>query len=464
VDPTDDLHAVFTANCGAGCILELDPGTYTDVRVTLGPAGEVSAGRVLSGSLTGITGEVLIRAADPQNKPILRHVVGAKTGAFYFVNAYERIRLENLRFEGRRSEQTVGAIDDPCADTAPADGICDLADPQSNHNQNAFWLSSQTATNTEACLLNLEISGTVSDAIFIRDAVNTTVENVSVSDIGCSAATCPALSLPSDYSTNSIKTVARGVNLVGGDGNVGVVQSDFTRATKFGVQCIDSLACHILGNTVDDVMLQGVSHIGSSGSVRDNVIRGIGFILEPNLLTDYTGHGIAWTTDATYGAGRDVLIDGNFIDGTFDSGIATLMPSFPGGSDVELTISNNVIRNACAEGTRANSAALEMGDNGDTIARIRAELNVVGDHGCDAAIRSQRVLDFEADRQTVSGSSTAPAVVYDDVTGLDEDGLVVDEDIQIDAGSAGTLTNCTLNSGAVVSDSSGGAVARTSCG
>lgn len=61
----------------------------------------------------------------------------------------------------------------------------------------------------------------------------------------------------------------------------------------------------------------------------------------------------------------------------------------------------------------------------------------------------------------VTGSSGQEAVIYDDVPDLDDQFLIVDEDVVIDAGSSGAIANCTLNAGATVVDSSAGAVTRT---
>lgn len=462
---TENLHDFVTTNCGSGCIINIPPGTYDDVNVTIGPStGGGADPRVKAGSLTGATGTILIRGTDPANPPVLRSAVGEDSGLFYLVNVDAFVRLEDVSLEGRSGEQTNGSVYDICTDDNEngglGDGVCDSDDPQSFSSENGFHSRRTDSGDSRSCLLRVQVRNTVADGIFLRQARDSTVEDSYVVNAGCTPASCPNISVPADLSIPSASTVGRGINIDSARGNVGVVRNRVGRVTKIGVQCITSDDCHLIGNTVDEALTSGATSIGSSGSVRWNRITNTGLWASHGSTGDFVGNGIQWS-HAAGATGRDVIIEGNVVENSFGAGIVLALSVGAGASDADLVVARNVVNGSCNGATRPTIAGMELGDNSDTIASITSYLNHVGDHTCDSAIRVQRPLSYVGIGNTVSGAGTDPALIYDNAASIDERDLVVDEDIQIDAATAGTMTGCTLNEGAVVSDSSGGAVTRT---
>src|SRR5690606_10087227 len=130
--------------------------------------------------------------------------------------------------------------------------------------------------DSRSCLLRVQVRNTVADAIFLRQARDSTVEDSTTINSGCTAASCPNLSLPSDLATPSVITIGRGINFDTARGNVGAIGNTVGRSTKIGVQCITSDDCHSIGNTVDEALTIGTSSIGSSGSIRGNTVRRTG--------------------------------------------------------------------------------------------------------------------------------------------------------------------------------------------
>lgn len=460
----EDLHDFITANCASGCIVNVPPGTYDDVRVTIGDA--TAAEFLRAGSLSNATGTILIRGTDPANPPVLRAVVGGITGVFWFQNLSALVRLEDVILDGRRSEQTVGAVYDVCDDVAENGGLGDgQCDPggQSFSHATGFSTRMTNLSDSRSCLLRVQVRETLTDAIFLRQARDSTVEASRVLGAGCTTDLCPALVIPADPVSDELTFVGRGVNFDSARGNVVAVGNRTKSVSKIGLQCISSVDCHIVGNVAIDSHTAGITAgNGSSGSIRGNTILDTG-LWEGTDPVFNVGQGIQWTDSDGISNGLTV-IDGNFISNSLGPSIMIAVGIGAGDNDAELIVSRNVSSGACNGGTRSSMAAIELGDGSDSIASIWSIGNSVGDHDCDSAFRVQRATEYRARRNVVSGASTAPAVIYDDVPAIDETGLVVDEDIQIDAGSAGSISDCTLNEGAIVSDASGGAVERMSCG
>lgn len=461
VTTADDLHDVVTAECGAGCILDLAPGTYDDTNVTIGP---VSDSNIKAGSLDGtdITGEIYIRAANPADPPVLRAEIGNPAAIFYLVNNPEMFRLKDLILDGRRSEQT-NAVVSACPDTTPADGICDSG-TQTFSDATGFNTRSTIAVPTRSCLENVTVRNTVIDGIFIRNAVASTVENVTVSGVGCAPSTCPGISIPADFSTNSYSVVGRGINMVDSD-FVAVVDSTFTDGTKQGIQCFGTTRCYVVDNVISDIGNAGITILGSTGYVWRNTISDIGFNFPPNTTATATGNGITFTDSDPYSGDIEVDFTGNSVTNTHGSSYWLALGTSPAAESSTITMTNNTGTDACVTSTRSDSAAFLLGDGSDRLESLTITGNTVTGNRCPAAFRVRNVIAYTADDNTVTGSvGSTQAVVYDDVESMDDDGLVVDADISIDVDSVGTLTNCTLNGSASVTGSLEGGVVRSNCG
>lgn len=460
VTNAQDLHEVVVANCATGCVLDLAGGIYTDTNVTIGPLSDPV---IKADSLTSVSGEIVIRAANPADKPLLISETGNPAAVFYLVNVTTMFRLENLILWGARYDQTDAVVTE-CIDTTPADGICDT--PTTNQSQTwsmGFATKMTTAGDTRSCLLNVEVEATVGDGIFIRDAVASTVENPIVRLSGCGAGTCPNLTTPKDQAVNSILTNGRGVNFVDSD-LVAVIGGDIRWANKMGAQCYGSTRCYIVDNTISDIGVSGITMLGSSGEVRDNTLSAIGNHVQPNTRADSFGHAISFVDDTAYTGDLDVLIDGNAISSTTGDGIILGLRKVPAAESSIVTVSNNTITGTCTNTTKTPQAAMLLGDNSDKFEAVIATDNVIGTSSCTSAILAQNLISYTASANTVVNSTSSDAMTYDTVEALSDDGLSVNKDINIDAASVGTLTNCTLNGTASVNDSSGGNVVRTGCG
>lgn len=452
-----DLHAIVTADCGSGCILNLSPGLYDDTTVTIGPGSD---DRIRPGSLTGATGTILIRALDPNDPPVLRSAIGEDTGAFYLHNVDALVRLEDLQIDGRRSEQTTGAVYEPCPDTSPPDGICDSG-TQSFNRSYGFGTLRSDGGDSQSCLLRVTIHDTVGDGVWLRQAINTTVEDSVVYDTGCTSSTCPNISVPTDLNAPDIKTQGRGINFDSARGNVGAVSNEVNRVTKTGIQCIRSTDCEINGNTISEARAVGAAFADSSGSIYKNTVTQSGLLGQSSLLAN-VGFGIQWAQSDSY-SGLTSTIKDNTISGAWGSGISVgLDPAAT--SDAFVVVTGNTISGACLETTRSGAAGMELGDPGATIAKLRSTRNVVLNHECSSGIVARNLVSYMGRDNTVSGNFESSAVVYDELDTMSETNLSVDEDIFVDSASAGVLLNCSLNDGASITGAVEGNVTRTNCG
>lgn len=472
VTTADDLHDVVDTACSAdgcasGAIFELAPGTYDDVRVTIGPASEVTAGRVKSGSPTGFNGHVVFRAADPANPPVLRAALDEPTGVFYLIDAHGRTRFENLILDGRSSEQSEAIYTDPavngvCEDDdengGAGDGICDAASADTGGYANGIYMTRISGAVPQVCVYRVQVRNTVGNGIHIRDATNTTIQESTATNIGCTVSNCPNLDVPVVYSANNVKLVARAFNLLVGNGNIGMVGNRASYTTKFCTQCIDGAAgeCQTFNNVCSYAQNTGVEYLRASGQAVGNKITNIGEWVEHDTATDYIGHGISWSVNAAAGR-KDFLADRNVLSDIWGSGITTQMQASAGANASQIRVANTTVTRACKTNSRADASSFELGDNADTTASLQAFNNTSIESDCNQAFLIQRWLAHRGDGNTVQDTVSGNAVSYE-ATVMVEDGLDVDADVVIDASSTGTVSNCTLRGSAAVSDSSGGGV------
>lgn len=451
-----DLHADIMAACGSGCIVTLAPGTY-DGNIVFGDSG------LKAGSITP-TGEVLIRGTDRDNPPVIRATLNLRAAVVHAKDVTARIRLEDVILDGRRSEQTASVLTTVCADTTPADGICDSG--ASNGFASGFHTRSTLSGTTSSCLLRIEVRDTVNNGIVIAYGSASTVQDSYVHDIGCTTTTCPSLSIPATSNVNSQIIQAMGVQF--NDSISGaVVRSTIHDVTKIGIECfLRAYQCQFVGNTIYDAYNAGISFSGGDGRATDNTIFSIGFDHAPNLTTDNLGHGILFVADIDYPPLNRTYITANRISSVWSSGIqigvpAGVMPPSPMLS----TLSGNIISGACDGTTRADVAAYELGDSTAVIQDIRAYDNVAtGVSRCPQVFEIRNLLHYTERRNSVTGSTGGNAVEYDDVEQLDSRYLTVSDDINIDADSTGRLHDCTLGSGAAVTGTTSGPVRRANCG
>lgn len=459
VTTADDLHQVVIDECETGCILELAPGTYDDTNVTIGPGSDTN---VKVGSWDGddISGEILIRAANPLDKPILRAEIGNPAAIFYLVDLQERFRLEDLVLDGRKSEQTDAVVDE--CDDVDVPGTCD-SDDQNFSDAGGFNTRMVAEGSTVSCILRVDVQDTVADAFFVRNATATTIEDSTATRIGCTPSTCPGITVPDDYSTNSVTVVGRGMNLVDGV-FVAAVGGTVNDVTKQGVQCFGSDQCYLADNNISNVGNAGVTMLGSSGFVWRNTITGAGLNYPPNTTGTSTGNGVSFTDDTAYTGDLNVEIVGNSVSNTHGSGYLLGLRKVPAAESSTVTLTDNTATGTCVTSTNAGDAAFRLGEGDDKFQSIVATENVVDGSDCPYGILAQTTLDYTADDNEVYGVGVS--VRYDDVEALDDDGLIVSGTISIDAASVGTLTNCATPSGGEVTITGAleGGVVRTNCG
>ena len=446
----NDLHADIMAACGSGCIVEIGPGTYTD-NIVFGDTA------IKATSVTP-TGEVLIRAADPSNPPVIRAELGVKASVIYAKNVTARIRLEDLILDGRRSEQTVASIDsaDICTDTTPDDGVCDGSPvAQTSTSLQGFDTRNTGSGVTSSCLLRVQVRETVGTGIQLTDAYVSTVEDSTVTGAGCTTTLCPLLDIPADATTNAILKTAQGVQLSGGSDS-SVIESTASGVTKIGIECFaGARRCHVHDNTISSPGIAGIILNESDGTVKGNTISDVGLWFSPNLTTDNVGIGIQTTNSNTYASSTfSVAIEGNTIDNVFSSGIQAGLAG-TSYNDMRIDVTRNVVRGACNGTTRGDSAGIELGDSTYDIAQITASYNSNTD---DLCIDGMRVRNVRTHRNSFNGTSSGLEV--DDVDEFHGRNIDVTGNIDIDADTNGYIRGCEVSGMVIGSDG----VQRTSCG
>jgi len=452
-----DLHDDIMAACTSkplGCIVTLAPGTY-DGNVVFGDSA------LKSGSITP-TGEVIIRGLDRNNPPVIRGTVDFKGAVIHAKNITTRIRVEDVILDGRRSEQTIASMTAVCTDS-PADGICDGActDNQSSTLQSGFSTRNTSTGQTQSCLLRVQVRETVDTGIQLQNATKSTVESSTVSGVGCTATSCPALSIPTDACMTSIMKTAQGVQINGGttpliNGSVdsAVVDSTISNATKIGIECFNgSRRCHIRGNTVSNTGFEGIVLNESDGDMMENVVSSIGLLNAHNTLMENSGRGVVWAGSSSY-QGMSVTISKNRISNTWGSGLqAGLIDHVDNSASV--TLDGNSVAGSCNGTTRTDAAGIDLGDSANDIYQVRTRGNTTTTSACPDGTRLRNLRDFRG-----LGNSTTSGIEIDAVDSLFLDGNVIRGNLDIDSSTVGVVRNCAL-SGSVVGAAN---IVRSNCG
>lgn len=451
VTSSSDLHTVAMNNCGSGCILELAPGTYADTNVIFGDTA-LTTTYSKTASVTP-SAEVLIRAADPSNPPLLRAKVGVNAAVIHAKDVTARIRVEDVILDGRRSEQTAAAVT-ACTDTTPADGVCD-GSSQTSTFATGFNTRNTGSGTTRSCLLRVQVRNTVSTGIQLSQAYLSTVQDSTVSGAGCTPALCPALSVPLDATTNALLKTAQGVQLLGGSDSA-VVDSRISDVTKIGLECFtNTRRCHLRRNTIERAGIAGIVFNEADGDAMANTIRETGQWFSHNSTGNNVGQGIQWTNGNTYAASRfETTISGNTVSNSFGSGIQVGLAGTT-YNDARLIVSNNTVSGSCNGSTRADSAGIELGDSTYDIAKITAENNSDTGGACIDGIRARNLRTHRSFR-----NGTDSGLEIDDVDDLKAISLDVTGNIDVDADTKGVIDTCTLGGMAIGADS----IRRRGCG
>lgn len=469
VTAADDLHQVVIDECATGCELVLAAGTYADTNVTLGPTSGGGADAIVkAGSLDAATGEIIIRAADPDNPPVLEAEPGNPAAIFYIVDIAARFRFKDLILDGKKSKQTNAIFVDRdgnstiCADTTPENGVCDSG-TLTVTEAGGINIRSRIGADMRLCADNVTVRNTVFDAFFMRNTLASTVQNSTVRDAGCTSETCPLIDVPDNAENTNLLVSGRGINFVASEFS-GISNNDVSGVTKMGLQCFGSDACYIADNVVTDGANGGITMLGSSGYVWRNSIDRVGTLYGQNSSVTNTGNGIDFVDDTLYSGDLLVEIIGNAVRNTFGASIAIGLRKVPAAESSTLIVNDNTSSGSCLVSTLSSNAAILIGDGTDRLESVSASGNTVTDSDCPVGLRVRNVIAYEADTNSISGFSGGTAVAYDDVEALDETDITVDGSISIDADSVGTLADCTLNDGATIIGALEGGVTRTNCG
>lgn len=447
--PGDNLQTRIGEACAAGPgIVELAPGTYSDANVILGTGGQA------------IGGECVVRAANPASKPVLRAGVGVPRAVFQVRNVPHAFRPEDLVLDGRRADQTAASMVAVCDDLDPADGVCDpLGAGNGQNTAGSFGIDSRTTLGGTAttCALRVDVIDTVGDGFFLRNQLDSAVEDFTATGNGCDSTSCPNLSVPADSVLSSILVNGRGVNWVESD-RVLAVDGVVDDVTKQGIQCFRSTNCFAFDSAVSGAGSTGLTMLGSSGVMMGNAVSGVGLAWAQNSPTVNNGQG-ALVSDGGFGVDFEAALRGNSIANTWGDGIQVALA--PGTPPAPIAaIERNAISAPCQGSSAPDNGGLVLGDSVDPYERILDVENEVSSSSCSAGKRVRNVPAYEARGTVISGSTAGDGVAYQ-ASVISETDLTTDRDVEIDAASSGTLSGCALNGGAVVNDASSGAVARS---
>lgn len=462
VTSASDLHTVAMNNCGSGCILELAAGTYTDTNVVFGDTSITTT----YGKTASVTpaGEVVIRGADRNNPPLLRAKIGTNAAIIHARNVTARIRVEDVILDGRRSEQTGGAFT-PCADTAPANGICDGTSPARNDsNVHGFYTRHQTpGSTTSSCLLRVQVRNTPDTAIEIQDGVLTTVQDSTITGAGCTAALCPAVTLAGESDVNAVTNTGMGIQFLTSGGGYGAVGNTISDVTKIGIECFTAArGCTLIGNTVSGAMNAGIGYTQADGWAIGNTIRNIGFNVSPNAATNNLGWGVYAVLGDAESAGFNVRMIGNSVTNTWGSAYLFALSGPTTSNEATLYAANNIAVGACNGTTRTDAASFEWGDSAQQMARVDSIGNVASASGCARGMYVRKLRSFIQREDTIRVSNGAPAIDYESVLALDARDITVNDDIDIDGVSVGHIKNCTMNGASITGLATN--VKRYNCG
>lgn len=449
---SSDLHEDIMAACSGGCIIEIGPGAYTE-NIVFGDTA------IKADSVTP-TGEVLIRASDPTNPPIIRAELGVKAAVIHSrasgTGIAPFIRVEDIILDGRRSEQTVASIDSStiCTDTTPDDDICDGSGvTQTSSFLHAFDSRNTSSGKTRSCLLRVQARETVGNSLQLSQAFASTVEDSTVSGAGCTTTSCPALSIPADATTNAILKTAMGIMFVGGSDSA-AIENTIDDVTKIGIECFtNARRCHVHGNTITDAGIAGIVLNEGDGTVVGNTISDVGLAFLPNAMSNNVGQGIQFTNGDTY-TGLVASITGNTVRNAFGPGIQVGLAG-TAYNTARIDVSENSVSGTCNGGTRADSAGIELGDSTYDTAQIVAYDNSTANSDC---VDGMRVRNVRTHRNWRNG--IADGLEVDDVDEFDGISLSITGNLDIDSDTLGRIRTCSLT-GTVVGSTN---VQRQDCG
>lgn len=470
VSTTDDLQTVFDTNCGSGCTLELEGGNHDDVNLDVG-TGDFS-GPNDAGTAIVPTGEVLIRAADPANRPVLRASIDEPGPIIEVLNAAENdyFRLENIDLDGRRADQTnlvfdldgdgnANELGEICEDT-DGDDVCDSG--ESSTLARGINVKSTTGTHPLVCLRNVHGHETVGNVVAIRDAAESAVEGGVFHDGGCAPDTCPNLNVPARANMSSTLTSSRGVNLSGNVDGVAVLYAEAYNLTKMGFQCFRTTGpCAILDSYAHDVLNSGFQFVDSKETlIRGNRSENIGFLYAMPSTTTFSGFGIGGSTNGAHAA----RVEGNVVENTWGAGIQVGGTSASSGA---FTYVRNTVTKACQGTTRTDRSDVIYGDAAatDTIPEITSIRNTLdGGSDCLRGMLARNVTtQFRSYGDLIKGTRQDEAARMEGSVDMDIREITLDDDLVLESGSTGSIDGCTFNADGTLVDNSGGGVAVSNC-
>lgn len=278
ISPSDfsgDLCAAMATHLGSGGGLELLGGVY-------------SASCIVGGGISGMTVDINpsasyeVRAADPDDPPILKAVIGQNVPVLLHVNASAGVegRFRNIVIDGLKSQQTNAVfstqsginLTGSVCDDDDADGICDADDPTSFTFAGGLMYYSTTGTPAVGCVENVTVRDVVWNAFQCQGCQDVVVENWKAEDAGCGLnpdTECPNIDVPVNNSSKLMND-ARGLNITGGSSNLGIY-GEAKDVTKIGAQISNSPGTELWYNKVE---LTGAACFASNNIVADEYFYG----------------------------------------------------------------------------------------------------------------------------------------------------------------------------------------------
>ena len=438
VETGADLSAVLAAECGAGCILELAPGGVYDCGISIGGSANTPAWLGTHAGDVDPSGEVVIRG-DPSAPAQLNAVIGSPLPCIYQLPMTPRLRLEHLRIDGRRSEQTMSAIGQVCADSQP-DGICDSG--ESDTLAYGFYSRHTGGQLARTHLYDVHVREVLGHCLNLTNALDTTIEASSADGCGCTRnEECVGLTLPVSADSAQYYLPGRGISMNGR--RVATIHSSVTRAGRMGVQCIgDASDCAIVGNRASLTAEPCFNAVSNSGtvlgriSIRGNFGRGCGGLTP--FATPGQGPALATRSNGTSDTGPFDL-HGNDVEAAWSFGA-----KHSGDTAVPIrSVGNRVGGNGCQDGV---TTVMYDVSNRASGSRIVGDTVSVGP--CDTGVRLYGGTQARVRGLTVTGTASDAGLRVDDAT-VDLSGVTA-ESVYFSASASGTANDCT---GTVGSDS-----------
>ena len=191
---------------------------------------------------------------------------------------------------------------------------------------------------------NVTIQNVAGDGIMLRDVANVRIENVTINNVSGDG-----IKLSTLGSTSNVVIIGNTITNVGADGiNAGQRKADG----------VDHTGLQILNNTID------TTGLGSSGTglVHGLYIQSTDFLIQGNRILNSTdGDAISVRSSG--------IVRDNFIENTYNSGIAYFADNFKGLS-AQLIIEENTIINS-GTGTRMSDINLMNIPSGQLSAAVK---------------------------------------------------------------------------------------------